>query len=158
MNHRRRLAGLAATIAIALAPGAACAAEAPVKLDRITIHLLYAASGTLSRNIAPPARFDAWNTIIGEGGSGGPADDMLVEVHVSSTEAEQTMDRPLAVVVRNAKGAVMAQRTLRSLLLERHQATAFLFLPNSTCAGRITVQATLAGKTLKTALNMACGE
>jgi hypothetical protein len=154
-----RLVGKAALFAALLVgPAPTHAADPPATLDSITIHLLYAMTGTLSRNIGSPESFAGWNTIIGEGASGGPADDMLVEVHVTSSQAEANMERPLVVVVRNGKGAVMARRTFKSLLLEDHKATAFVFLPNSTCAGHVTVQATLAGKTVKSSVDLNCGE
>jgi hypothetical protein len=144
----------------------AVAAAAPVRADppqpvaiaRIGAQLLYSSSGALSRDIAPPAKFSGWNTIIGEGDAGGSASDVLVTVTLTSPSAQLNVATPLFISARSAAGKVLAQRKVTNLLIDNGKAFEFLLLPDATCAGKVTITATLGQQTRSATLALDCGE
>ena len=84
----------------------------PVAIEHIGAQLLYSGSGTLSRDIAPPATFSGWNTVIGEGDAKGSAADVLVSVTLTTPSDELALDTPLTVSARTAAGKVTITATL----------------------------------------------
>jgi|SRR5579859_1102205 len=53
-----------------------------LKIKSVTAKLYYSNSGTFSENILDKPDMALWNTIIGEGASGGPSEATLIEVEV----------------------------------------------------------------------------
>ena len=143
-------------LACALAP--AVGRCDPVSLDQITAQLFYSMTGTLSQNIAPPAHFSSWNTVIGEGDAKEPATDLVVGVVLTAAQPQTTDATPLVVTARQPGGKVLAQRTYRNILVERGRLVKVLFLPDVTCIGQIDIVATLGAQTRSATVHLDCGE
>ncbi|HLL31087.1 MAG TPA: hypothetical protein VK403_08835 [Allosphingosinicella sp.] len=141
-------------VALLAAPSAASAPS----VGTIRMQLFYEDSGRLSRDIAPPADFTGWNTIIGEGSAEEAANDLLVLVEVRGAAGEN-IAQPLSVVARGGKGKVIGQRRFTSLLTSGKGRTwKALWLTDVGCAGRIEVTATIGRSTRKSAIDLDCGE
>ena len=124
----------------------------------IRMQLFYEESGRLSRDIAPPADFTGWNTIIGEGSAEEAANDLLVLVEVRAAPGEN-ITQPLSVVARGAKGRILGQRRFTNLLTSGQGRTwKALWLADVGCAGRIEVTASVGRSTRKSAVDLDCGE
>jgi len=136
----------------------AWATPPPVAIAHVGAQLLYSNSGALSRDIAPPAKFSGWNTIIGEGDAGGAASDVLVTVTLTSPSSQLPVATPLLISARSAAGKVLAQRKITNILIDNGKAFEFLLLPDATCAGKVTITATLGQQTRSAALALDCGE
>jgi hypothetical protein len=153
--------------ALLFAAGASASADAasgPIALGRIRVQLFYQYSGTLSRDIAPPARFELWNVGAGEGSADEPAEDALVTVPLSmprGSDMAAFAPDALTISVRNAGGAVLGQRRYpRDSILVPYagQAYARLWINDIQCAGKLTVEVRY-GRTVRSAkLDFACGE
>lgn len=152
-----RLAAALFLASIAVAPAGA-ATPPPVAIAHIGAQLLYSNSGALSRDIAPPATFSGWNTVIGEGDAKGSATDVLVTVTLTTPSDELNVDSPLTLNARSAAGKVLAQRKISNILIDNGKAFEFLLLPDATCAGKVTITATLGQQTRSAALALDCGE
>jgi hypothetical protein len=136
---------------------AASPAPAP-GIGKIRMQLFYEDSGRLSPDIAPPADFTGWNTVIGEGSAEEAANDLLVLVEVIGPAGENIV-QPLSVVARGAKGKVLGQRRHANLLASGGGRTwKALWLADVGCAGHIEVTATLGRSTRKAAIDLDCGE
>jgi hypothetical protein len=144
-----------ASVLAALA--AAPQAPPPPRVGKIRIQLFYEDSGKLSGDIAPPAEFSGWNTIIGEGSAEEPANDLLVTVEVL-TGAVESVAEPLSVTVRgNSK--ILGQKRFTDVLTSADGRTwKALWLSNVGCAGHVEVTATIGRSTRKAAVSLDCGE
>jgi hypothetical protein len=129
-----------------------------LRLDTISIQLFYQTTGSLSRNIAPPAKFHAWNTIIAEGDAREPARDMLVTARLTSKKDEANSSTPMTLSVTGKDGKILAQRTFNHIFFERGHSIQALFVPDSTCAGHIVVEAIFGNAKKTVALDLNCGE
>jgi hypothetical protein len=90
------------------------AAPAGPTLGPIRLQLYYKTTGTLSANVAPPAKISLWNTGAGEGDVKEPAEDLLVSVPIQfppGRDVGENSDRPLTVSVRTRAGKLLASRT-----------------------------------------------
>ncbi len=133
-------------------------AAPPVTLGEIRMHLFYAETGRLSRDISPPAAFTGWNTIIGEGDAEEHAGDLAVVVELR-TQGEQNIDQPLTIAARNAAGRLLGQRRITGGLSgENGRVYHMLHLADVGCAGAIRVTASFRGQTRSETLNLNCGE
>ena len=160
MPHPYRLASIALSLAFAIGLGVtgSLAEDPKPKIDSIGIQLFYATSGKLSENIGPPSTFSAHNTVIGEGDAREPANDILVTVRLSIPQKQGNSSVPLVIKATDAKGKVLASRKVQSQFFNEGRTVQALFLPDSTCAGKLTVEASL-GKASKTqTVSLACGE
>jgi hypothetical protein len=139
---------------------AAAAPAAPVPaVGHIRMHLFLEETGKLSPDIAPPADFTGWNTIIGEGSASEAANDLLVVVEVKIPGGEANLVQPLTVVARGAKGKVLGQRRYANLLTSGEgRVWKGLWLSDVGCAGHIEVTASIGRSTRKTAIDLDCGE
>jgi hypothetical protein len=148
------------TIAAFLAAMLAAPAPAPPpgpSVGAIRMQLFYEDSGRLSKDIAPPAAFTGWNTVIGEGSAEEAANDLLVTVEARIPPGAP-MDQVLSVVAR-ANGKVLGQRRFDNLLTTMDGRTwKALWLSDVGCAGRIEVTATIGRSTRKSAVSLDCGE
>lgn len=106
-----------------------------MRLETIGIQLFYQTTGSLSGNIAPPAKFHGWNTIIAEGDAREPARDMLVTARLRSKKDEANSSTPLTLSVTGNDGKVLARRTFDHIFFERGRSVQAIFVPDSTCAG-----------------------
>ena len=145
-----------ALAAALLLPAAADAQQ----VGRIRAHLVYEETGRLSEDLVARPDFAAWNTIIGSGEAEEPANDVLVMVEViGTTGGEENIAAPLEIVARGENGRVLGRRRLRDLFAsEQGRVWKALWLPDSTCAGRIDITATIAGRARSAQLNLGCGE
>jgi hypothetical protein len=159
-NHSvlRGIAASAAALAVFAGSAAPAQAPAPIKLERIRVQLIYETTGTLSPDIAPPADFTLWNTIIGEGSAAEPASDVLVGVELRTADDQANATIPLKIVVRDEDGKVLATRTFEAVFLDQHRAVRSLLVPNATCAGPVMIEASFGTQKLRTPMDFACGE
>lgn len=153
----RRLATVLGLACVSVAPAVADPPPA-VTIDHIGAQLLYEGNGGLSADIAPPAKFSGWNTVIGEGDAKGPATDLLVSVTLRTAGDQMSLHMPLVLSARTASGKVLAQRTFPHVLIDNGKAVVFVLLPDATCAGKITIAAVLGRQTRSTTLSLDCGE
>jgi len=152
---------LAALALAALATSAAAKppSAAPITMGAIKARWFYYHTGELSRDIlAEDGTYSGWNTVIGEGPAGEPADDLLVLVPVR-TSGEQFSDVVLDVTVKGEKGKLVGHRKFAGILTGASGLAEMpLWLNDVGCAGPITIEARL-GKQRRTAtLTLACGE
>ena len=148
----------AAAWMVASAPAAATAAEPEMHLQSIETKLVYKGSGTLSNDMSAPS-FTAWNTIIGEGDAAEPADDVIAFVLVQTLGEQAFKETPVTVVATNSKGREIARRSFDTVLTtEAGRASLPLFIPDSTCAGLVTITATMGTERMVKSVAMACGE
>jgi hypothetical protein len=155
-----RRTGLAAAFALlAASPALAAPATAPrVTLEAVHVRLLYSVAGGLSEDMAGDNGFNTGNAITGAGPNDDPADDALVSASLTTDVDELNMSTPLSIVVRDSRRRLIASRTFREVFFKRGKATAYLFLPDSTCDGAITVTATVGHQTKTASVEMHCGE
>lgn len=161
---RFRFIALLAALAMPASLPAKSPATPQLKITAIEARLFYGFSGQLSDDLLkrdPP--FSGWNTIIGEGAAGEPAEDMLVSikleplVKLSGNEGIFT-DQPV-VVTATANGKVVAKRTFTGTLTnDQGVSWRGLYLRDIGCAGTLKIEAA-AGKQRKAAtLQLDCGE
>jgi hypothetical protein len=129
-----------------------------LRLEKISIQLFYQTTGSLSTNIAPPAKFHGWNTIIAEGDAREPATDMLVTARLTSKKNEANSSTPLTLSVRAKDGKVLAQRTFNKIFFDGGRSVQAIFVPDSTCAGHIVVEAIFGNVKKTAAVDLNCGE
>lgn len=150
---------------LALATSLPAAAPAPpLKISGIEARLFYQASGRLSDDLLSrdPA-FSGWNTVIGEGASGGAADDLLVQVKLEPLDrtaaADEVFSAQPVVVTARAGRKVVGKRTFTGTLIPANGAAwKALYLRDIGCSGDLTIEA-VAGRQRRTAkLTFACGE
>ena len=145
-------------VALWFALAAAAPASPPPEIGRIRVHLLLEASGRLSPDIAPPAKFTGWNSVIGEGSAGEPANDLLILVEVKAA-TDDYIKAPLSIVARGAKGKLLGQRRFAGgLLIEGGRVWKPLWLTDVGCAGPVKVTATIGRSTRTAAIALDCGE
>ncbi|MFT3966596.1 MAG: hypothetical protein QM690_12025 [Sphingobium sp.] len=155
--------GPAAMIALvpALFPCAALPARTPGPrpvIEHISMRLLYIYSGTLSGDIAPPASFDGWNTVIGEGDAKEAADDMLVTVRLKGVP-EAGGFPPVTIEARNGKGKLVGSRKADPYLTDLNgRAHVALWLHTIGCAGKLTVTVRMGQAVKAASVNLDCGE
>lgn len=141
-----------------LAASAASAQAVEARIDAIAVQLVYQTSGTLSDDIAPPARFVAWNTVIGEGDAREPANDIVVSVRLSIPQAQGNGDVPLAITVRKAGGKTIAHRRIATQFFDKGSSVHTLHVQSATCLGRLTVEARLGTQAKSAQVALMCGE
>ena len=157
-----------AALLAALTTSASATASQPavpqLKIAAIEARLFYGYSGKLSDDLLKrdPA-FAGWNTIIGEGAAGEPADDLLVSVRVEPLVKPAGnegifSDQPV-VITATANGKVIAKRTFTGTLTnEAGVSWKGLYLRDIGCAGALKIEA-VAGRQRKVAsLQFDCGE
>jgi hypothetical protein len=129
-------------------------------LQDIRVQLFYELSSTLSPNIAPPATFSGWNTVIGEGDAKEAAQDVLVTVRLKGDGVDAILtETPLVITARNGAGKVLATRTVNGVLVpyEGTVSTA-LWVNNATCAGKLSIEAKMGAQVKRTQVALDCGE
>lgn len=161
---RFRYLALLAALAAPASLSAGTPATPQLKITAIEARLFYGYSGKLSDDLLKrdPA-FSGWNTIIGEGPSGEPADDMLVSIKVEPLVKPAGnegifSDQPV-IVTATANGKVVAKRTFTGTLTNnRGVSWKGLYLRDIGCAGTLKIEA-VAGRHRKVAtLQFNCGE
>ena len=152
-----------AALALVALAGAAPPPAPAARIARIEARLFYTDSGKLSANLLDAkGHFAGWNTIIGEGPSGGAAEDVVIVVSIAQAKAkasdELTLPTPLEIKVV-AKGKTIAMRRFTNLIIPYNgPAYAPLWLANVGCAQKVVITARLGGASRSAVLDMDCGE
>lgn len=139
----------------------AFAGEAP-KIAAIHAQLYYDVSGKFSDDILARKELSLWNTIIGEGDSGGASNFTLVTVEVQGKDVPVGAVK-VHVIARGNKRKILAERTIHVALYdEKTTFYAPLWLYDSGCEA-VEVSARLVGKgapttVVKKTIPFACGE
>ena len=149
---------IAAPLALALAAAAAPQPVPIAHLGEIRMHLFHTGTGRLSPDVSPPRAFAGWNTVIGEGDSGGRADDLVVVAELV-TNGEQFIAPTLRIVARGPRGRIIGQRSFASILTS-HEGRAYLplWLNDVTCVGDLRVTVSFGRETRSETLQLNCGE
>lgn len=149
---------------VAAGSGGGALAQAPVSgegvdLGAVEVRLWYEETGRLSDNIAPPAAFAAWNTIIGSGQAAEIANDVLMTVEVTSGARAAYIDTPLVLEVWSRAGERLASRRVSGILTsEAGRAYKGLWVYDAGCAGALTFKATMGRVSRSVEVNFHCGE
>jgi hypothetical protein len=140
---------------------AAAPAPQPV-LGPIRLQLYYKITGTLSANVAPPAKIDFWNTGAGEGGVKEPAEDLVVSVPIRmppGSDMGQNSEVPLTITVRNKAGKLLGSRTFRFVSIPyKDPVWSPLWVSDIQCAGAITATAVWGRQRRTASISLDCGE
>lgn len=129
-------------------------------IESVRAQLYYELSGTLSANIASPASFSGWNTVIGEGDAREAAQDLLVSVRLKGDGSDGFLtDRPLIITAWDRKGKVIGRRSVNSILVP-YQGTVStaLWLPDVTCIGKLSIEARFGNQVRRETVSLDCGE
>jgi hypothetical protein len=129
----------------------------PLKIKSVTAKLYYSNTGTFSENILDKPDSALWNTIIGEGASGGPSEATLIEVEVNGRPNTNDYER-LTITVQ-AKGKPSIERRTHSLYFkENGKYFAAVWLYDSGCLP-VTITAQLGNQPIvKKKIDFECGE
>ncbi|MFS0736137.1 hypothetical protein ABC347_03720 [Sphingomonas sp. 1P06PA] len=140
----------------------AAAAPAGPKLGPIRLQLYYKASGTLSADVAPPAKMSFWNTGAGEGDVKEPAEDLLVSVPIQMPPGRDigaNSDLPLTISVRTRAGKLLATRTFEFVAIPYSEPVwSPLWVNDIQCAGPIVATASWGAQRQSAAISLDCGE
>lgn len=131
---------------------------AGVKITGLEARFFYEGTGVLSDNIAPPATFHAWNSVIGAGDARQPANDLLVVVTLSRVAGEANVNGPLTIVAARENGRVIAKRSFKSLFFKNGKLAKAMLVPDVACAGKIMIKAAFGAERRLTNLELNCGE
>lgn len=138
------------------------AAAQELQLGPITAQLYYKSTGELSDDLlARDPAFVGWNTVIGEGDAGGPAEDLLVAVTLSQVNGEDAafLEDTLELWVTDEGGGEIARRDFEGLLVPYQGGVANpLWLSNVGCAGLLEFHARFRGQEKSAFLRLDCGE
>jgi hypothetical protein len=151
-----------ALVSAVAAIGAQAAGPAAPKIGAIRAQLYYEETGKLSKDILSDKDLSLWNTIIGEGGSGGASNYTLVTVEVQGKDVPVGAVK-VQVVARDSKRKIIAMNTADvSIYDAKTSFNAPLFLYNTGC-DEIEISASLLGKgikknAVKAKIPFACGE
>lgn len=154
-NRLKRLAGLAAVAALALAPGAQAKPSDAVRLDGLRAQFLYQTTGALSEDLLQTPSFAIWNTVIGEGGAKEPAQDILVSAVLKSGNAEDLTGKLTLAVISGRK--LLSRHTFHGGLMKHGQLVQSILLHDATC-GTIRIEARYGTQRKAATLDMPCGE
>lgn len=131
----------------------------PSKIKAVTAKLYYLKSGTFSDDILDKPDLALWNTIIGEGDSGGASEATLVEVEVDGDGAGNVIHHERLTITVQEKGKPPIVRHTRPLLFEengKHFEAVWLY--DSGCLP-VTISAQLDQQPpLKKKIDFECGE
>lgn len=143
--------------ALVLAFGASAPAAAPPAIAAIRAQFWLEGSGRLSGDLLQPD-FKAWNSVIGEGGAGEPASDVLISVRLRAP-GDQLLPGTLKISVTGPRGRVLAERRFKGDLLAHGGGVwKAMWLPDAGCAGALRIVATYGSLRRTAALNLPCGE
>lgn len=155
---------LAAVLGLAVATVATAhttrPAEPPYRITAVRAQLFYSDRGTFSGDVLAPPGKTLWNTVIGEGESGGPSNSTLV-VEVTGAPGSYEPDRSVELTA-TAEGKVVHRGTAQSAVLNtRGRMYAGFWLPDTGCK-RIRLVARLRGQTpasdMRKEIPFDCGE
>ncbi len=82
----------------------------PSRIKSVTAKLYFSDSGTFSGNILDQPDLALWNTIIGEGQSGGPSEATLIEVEVDGDSRGNVIHKERLTITVQTKGKLPVTR------------------------------------------------
>ncbi len=131
----------------------------PYEITDIRGHLFYSETGTFSPTVI--GRTDLWNTIIGEGGSGGASTAALIVIEVSGKPESFATGRRVRLTVSDDQKEIFRQdQAVSSLSAQGHAYVAF-WLYDTGCAP-LRLSAVLLGQPNRrqrpAKIPFACGE
>lgn len=153
---------IAAAISLATAFSVQAAGPVAPKISAIRAQLYYEQTGKFSDDILADKNLSLWNTIIGEGGSGGASNFTLVTVEVRGKDVPVGAVK-IQVTARDSKRKIIAMNTADVSIYDASTSfNAPLFLYNTGC-DEIEISASLLGKgisknVVKAKIPFACGE
>lgn len=92
----------------------------PSKIKSVTAKLYYSDSGTFSQNILDKPDLALWNTIIGEGQSGGPSEATLIEVEVDGDSGGNVIHKERLTISVQEEGKPPIRRHTGPLYFDRN--------------------------------------
>ena len=131
----------------------------PSKIRSVTAKLYYSNSGTFSENILDKPDPSLWNTIIGEGQSGGPSEATLVEVEVDGDGGGSVIHKERLTITVQAKGKPPITRHTWPLYFDQNgKHFEGVWLYDSGCLP-VTITAQLDGHpAIRKKIDFQCGE
>ncbi len=137
-------------------------AKVPPKITAIRAQLFYDARGTFSEDILSQKDLALWNTIIGEGSSGGPSTSTFVTVEVSGRDLPVGATKVEITAIGNKNRLIQKKVIALDIYDERRKFFAPFWLYDTGCEA-ITISARLIGRgapaTIVTKkIPFACGE
>jgi hypothetical protein len=157
-SRKSVLSALSLCASLALAPAEAQNAQ-NARLDTLQARLFYERTGEFSANIAPPAKFTAFNANIGAGDARQPANDLLVAVTLKSDKADVVVKSPVFLMIRDKKkDKVLVSRKFDMLFFKDVTLAKSLYVPDASCLGSVEIIAVFEGKKITHPLELNCGE
>lgn len=125
----------------------------------MTAKLYYSNSGTFSQNILDKPDLALWNTIIGEGQSGGPSQATLIEVEVDGDGGENVIHKErLTITVQERGKPPITRHTLPINFEENGKHFEAVWLYDSGCLP-VTITAQLGTQpAIRKKIDFECGE
>lgn len=163
----KRIFSLAAVAASVFSLSSVASAQAPAfKISGIKAMLYYEQTGTFSKDILADPNISLWNTIIGEGSSGGASSATLVMVEVSGkggayeTTRKVELTATFAGTGRNARAPVKRTSEI-GIISEKGKFYVPLWLYDTGCS-HVTISARILGQrqasSMKKTIKFECGE
>jgi hypothetical protein len=147
---------------LAFVPFLLSAAPSGPTLGPVRLQLYYKGTGTLSGNVAPPAKVSLWNTGAGEGDVREPAEDLLVSVPIQmppGRDMGENSEVPLTISVRTKSGKLLGSRTFRYISIPyKDPVWSPLWVNGIQCAGPIIATAIWGKQKRTAAISLDCGE
>ena len=138
------------------------AAPAGPTLGVIRLQLYYKTTGTLSANVAPPAKLSFWNSGAGEGDVKEPAEDLLVSVPIQmppGRDMGENSELPLTISIRTRAGKLLGSRTFKFISIPyKDPVWNPLWINDIQCAGPIIASAIWGKQRRTAAISLDCGE
>lgn len=131
----------------------------PSKISSVTAKLYYSNSGTFSGNILDKPHLALWNTIIGEGDSGGPSEATLIEVEVDGDGGGNVIHKERLTITVKEEGKPPIRRQSGPLYFNRNgKHFEAIWLYDSGCFP-VTIAAQLEGQpVVRKKIDFDCGE
>jgi len=131
----------------------------PSKIKAVTAKLYYSDSGTFSENILDKPDLILWNTIIGEGQSGGPSAATLVQVEVDGDGAGNVIHKErLTITIQQQGDPAISRRTGPLFFGENGKHFEAVWILDSGCLP-VTISAHIDGQpAVHKKIDFQCGE
>ncbi len=143
-----------AVCAIALATSGAKAET--VILDRLEAFLIHSSDGKLSGDLISTQPV-LWNTVIGEGGSGGRSDDVLLVAHFKTALQAKKPDLPSILVTDKDGKQILALKNFPLTFVGEEDASKAFMLRDVTCR-HLKIVITAGQRKWNNEIPFACGE
>ena len=128
----------------------------PVILDRLEAFLIHSSDGKFSDDLisTQPA---LWNTVIGEGGSGGRSDDVLLVAHFKTALQAKKPDHPSITVTDKDGKPILAEKNFTLTFVGEEDASKAFLLRDVTCR-HLKILITAGTRKWNNEIPFACGE